>query len=125
MTFREVGRDEVLEALGDGGDDSVLRTCVAALRADAQAVYTVGGSPAKILRETLEVKYRLAASRGKTFIGDDDLLLRLRELGNDLVSIVSAHRAGGHFFIFVMAGTLKPVGAVIMYDAESDRSDPE
>ena len=116
MTFREVSKAEVLSALGDGGDDQVLRTCVAALRADPRDSYTVSGTPAEILRETLEVKYRHAAARGKTFIGDDELLLRLQELGSELVSVVSAHQPGRHFFVYVTAATLKPAGAVIMYD---------
>ena len=44
MTFREVTSDEVLAALGDGGEDSVLRACVAALRAHPRPSYTVGGT---------------------------------------------------------------------------------
>lgn len=65
MTFREVTPDEVLAALGDGGEDSVLRACVAALRAHPRPSYAIGGSPADAVRDTLEVKYRRAASRGK------------------------------------------------------------
>ena len=45
MTFREVTSGEILAALGDGGEDPVLRTCVAALRAHPRASYAVGGSP--------------------------------------------------------------------------------
>ena len=82
MTFREVTLAEILAALGDGGEDSVLRACVAALRAYPRPSYTIGGSPARAVRETLEVKYRHAASRGKTFLGKDELLLRLHELGS-------------------------------------------
>jgi hypothetical protein len=117
MTFREVSRDEVLAALGDGGEDPVLRACVAALRAYSRPSYTIGGSPANALRETLEVKYRHAASRGKTFVGDGELLLRLQELGSEPVTGVSAHHAGKNFIVYVTPLTLKPVGAVIMYDA--------
>lgn len=116
MTFREVTRDEVLAALGDGGEDSVLRACVAAVRAYSRPSYAVGGSPANAVRETLEVKYRHAASRGKTFVGDGELLLRLQELGSEPVAVVSAHHAGGNFYVYVTPSTLKPVGAVIMYD---------
>jgi hypothetical protein len=65
MTFREVTPDEVLAALGDGGEDPVLRACVAALRAHPRPSYTIGGSPANAVRETLEVKYRRAASWGR------------------------------------------------------------
>ncbi len=118
MTLREVSRDEVLAALGDGGEDSVLRACVAAVRAYSRPSYAIGGSPANALRETLEVKYRHAASRGKTFIGDSELLLRLHELGSEPVAGVSAHHAGKNFIIYVIPSTLKPVGAVIMYDAQ-------
>lgn len=119
MTFREVTPDEILAALGDGGGDSVLRASVAALRAYPRLSYTIGGTPANALRETLEVKYRHAASRGKTFIGDDELLLRLEELGSEPVSGVDAHHAGKHFMVYVVPSTLKPVGAVIMYDAQT------
>lgn len=117
MTFREVTPDEVLAALGDGGEDSVLRACVAALRAHPRRSYAIGGSPANAVRETLEVKYRHAASRGKTLIGDSELLLRLQELGSEPVAVVSAHHAGRNFTIYVTSSTLKPVGAVIMHDA--------
>lgn len=117
MTFREVTPEEILAALGDGGEDAVLRACVAALRAYPRPSYTIGGSPANSLRETLEVKYRHAASRGKTFVGDDELLLRLQELGSELVAVASAHPPGKHYYIYVIPSTLKPVGAVIMYDS--------
>lgn len=120
MTFREVGRDEILAALGDGGEDPVLRACVAALRVHSRPSYAVGGTPANVLRETLEVKYRRAASRGKTFLGNAELLLRLQELGSEPVAAVSAHDAGKNFYVYVVPTTLQPVGAVIMYDALSD-----
>jgi hypothetical protein len=119
VTFREVTSDEVLAALGDGGGDSVLRACVAALRAHPRPSYTIGGTPADALRESLEVKYRHAASRGKAFLGDQELLLRLQELGGVPVSGVDAHDAGKHFMVYVIPSTLKPVGAVIMVDALS------
>jgi hypothetical protein len=122
MTFREVGRDEILAALGDGGEDLVLRACVAALRVHSRPSYAIGGSPANVLRETLEVKHRRAASRGKTFLGDAELLLRLQELGSEPVAVVSAHDAGKNFYVYVVPATLKPVGAVIMYDALSDEA---
>jgi len=122
VTFREVTSDEVLAALGDGGQDSVLRACVAALRAYPRASYAVGGSPANALRESLEVKYRRAASRGKTFVGDDELLLRLHELDSEPVAGVSAHSAGKNFYVYVIPSTLEPVGAVIMYDAKRDEA---
>lgn len=121
-TVREVTSGEVLAALGDGGGDSVLRACVAALRAHPRPSYAVGGSPANVLRETLEVKYRRAASRGKTFVGDQELLLRLQELGSEPVSGVDAHHAGKHFYVYVAPSTLRPVGAVIMYDVQQDEA---
>ena len=120
MTFREVTSGEILAALEDGGEDPVLRACVAALRAYPRPSYAVGGSPASNLRETLEVKYRHAASRGKTLIGDSELLLRLQELRNEPVAVVSAHGPGKTFYVYVTPPTLEPVGAVIMYDAHRD-----
>lgn len=120
MTFREVTPDEILAVLGDGGEDPVLRACVAALRAYSRPSYAIGGSPANALREMLEVKYRHAVSRGKTFVGDGELLLRLQELGSEPVAGVSAHHGGRNFYVYVFPSTLKPVGAVIMYDAQRD-----
>jgi hypothetical protein len=117
MTFREVTRDEILASLGDGGEDSVLRACVAALRAYSRPSYAIGGTPANALRESLEMKYRQAASRGKTLVGDSELLLRLQELGSEPIAVVSATHAGKHFFVYVAPTSLKPLGAVIMYDA--------
>lgn len=55
--------DEVLAALGDGGADSVLRACVGALRAHPRPLYTIDGSSANAVRETLEVKYRHPGDR--------------------------------------------------------------
>ena len=124
MTFREVARDDVLAALGDGGQDPVLRTCVAALRASARPSYTIGGAPASALRQTLEVKHRHAASRGKTLLGDGELLLRLQELGSEQVAVVSAHEAGKNFIIYVLPATIEPVGAVVMYDGPAGTSAP-
>jgi len=120
VTFREVTPDEVLAVIGDGGEDPVLRACVAALRAYSRPSYAIGGSPANAVREALEVKYRHAASRGKRFVGDGELLLRLHELGSEPVAVLSAHHAGGNFYVYVFPSTLKPVGAVIMYDARHD-----
>lgn len=120
MTFRELTSDEILTALGDGGEDPVLRACVAALRVHPRPSYAIGGSPAIALRETLEVKYRHATSIGKTFIGDDELLLRLQQLGSKPVAVVSAHAEGKNFYIYVTPSTLEPVGSVIMYDSQHD-----
>jgi hypothetical protein len=120
MTFREITSGEILAALGDGGKDPVLRACVAALRAYPRPSYAIGGSPASTVRETLEVKYRRAASRGKSFIGDGELLLQLQELRNEPVAVVSAHAPGKNFYVYVTPSALEPVGAVIMYDAQRD-----
>lgn len=49
VTFREVTPDEILAVLGDAGEDPVLRTCVAALRAYSRPSYAIGGSPANAL----------------------------------------------------------------------------
>jgi hypothetical protein len=122
VTFREVTPDEVLVALGDGGQDLVLRACVAGLRVNPRLSYAIGGSPANAVREALEVKYRHAASHGKTLVGDRELLLRLQELGSEPVAGVSAHHAGGIFIIYVIPWTLKPVGAVIMYDTQREEA---
>jgi hypothetical protein len=120
MTFREVTSDEIMTALDDGGEDLVLRACVGALRAHPRPSYAIGGSPASALRDTLEVKYRHATSSGKTFNGEDELLLRLQQLGSKPVSVVSAHAEGKNFYIYVTPATLEPVGAVIMYDSQHD-----
>jgi hypothetical protein len=120
MTFREVTLDKILAVLGEGGADPVLLACVAGLRSHPRPSYAIGGSPAGALRETLEVKYRHAASRGKTFVGDGELLLRLQELGSEPVAVVSAHDAGKSFFVYMVPATLEPVGAAIMCDAPDD-----
>jgi hypothetical protein len=117
MTFREVTLDEILAALGEGGEDSVARASVAALRVYSRPSYAIGGSPANALREMLEVKYQHAASRGKTFVGDNELLLRLQELGSEPVAVVSAHDGSKNFYIYLVSSTLRPVAAVIMFDA--------
>jgi hypothetical protein len=122
MTYRVVTRDEILAALGDGGEDSVVRACVAALRVHSRPSFTIGGTPAEALREALELKYRRAASRGKTFVGDDELLLRLQELGSESVAVVDAHHGGQHFTVYLIPSTLKAVGAVIMYDPLGDQA---
>ncbi len=120
MTFSEVTSEEVLTALGDGGQDPVLSACVVALRTYPRPSYAIGGSPANALRESLEVKYRHAASRGKTLVGDEELLLRLCELGSEAVAVVSAHSNDTNFYVYVTPSSLEPLGAVIMYDAQRD-----
>ena len=65
------------------------------------------------------MKYRTAASKGKTFVGDRELLLRLQEYGSAPVAVVSAYHAGENFYVYVTPSTLEPVGAVIMYEAPS------
>lgn len=116
MTFREVGAAEILGLLGDGGNDEVLRACIAALRLYAHDSYTIGGTPANIMREGLEVKFRHAASKGKTFIGESELLLRLYDLGSNPVAVVSADHGIKHFYVYVNPETVKSIGAIIMYD---------
>ncbi len=74
----------------------------------------------EVTRQTLEVKYRHATSSGKTFNGEDELLLRLQQLGSKPVAVVSAHAEGKNFYIYVTPATLEPVGAVIMYDSQHD-----
>lgn len=91
-----------------------MRRCAAGVLTAFLRYRRVAG---ECLRETLEVKYRHAASRGKTFVGDGELLLRLQELGSEPIAVVSAHHAGKNFYVYVTPSTLKPVGAVIMYDA--------
>lgn len=81
----------------------------------------LGDVDADVLGEP-KVKYRHAASRGKTFIGDDELLLRLKELGSEPVSGVDAHHAGKNFYVYVILSTLKPVGKVIMCEAQPGRA---
>jgi hypothetical protein len=97
---------------------------VAALRAHSRPSYTIGGTPADALRETLEQKYRRATSCGRTVIGDNELLMRLQELGGEPVAAVDVHYAGRYFMIYVSSSTLKPVGAVIMTDSRGDEIDP-
>lgn len=108
--FREITSGEILAVLGDGGEDPVLRACVTALRVHPRPSYVIGGTPACVLRETLEVKYRRAASRGKTLIGEGELLLRLQELGAEPVAVVSAHHDGKNFYVYVIPSMMKPAG---------------
>jgi hypothetical protein len=128
MTFRKVAPDEILAVLRDGGDDPVLRTCVAALRAHSRPRYTIGGSPANVLRETLEVKYGLAASHGKSFVGKDAaaaavLLLQLHELGS-ILSPLCRRIMGGNFCIYLKPSTLKPVAIAMPFGIHRQRVVP-
>jgi hypothetical protein len=116
VTDREFTPEEILAVLGDGGEDSVLRTCIEALRVHHRAHYTIGGTPANLLRRTLERRYRNAVRKGKTFVGGQEILQRLAELGSELVSGLSTQDAGRHFFIYLYPSTLEPIGAMIMSD---------
>jgi hypothetical protein len=73
VTFREVLADEVAAVLGDGGEDPVLRACAAALRRHPRPSYAIGGTPADVLRETLEVKYGERTAGGHVYGVFDEL----------------------------------------------------
>lgn len=121
MTFREVTLEEILTSVGDGGEDPGMRVCIAAIAAYPRASYAIGGTPADELRESLEVKYRRAMTKGRTLVGDSELLMHLQERGGEPIAGVSAHGDGKHFFLYLVPATLAPVGAVIMYEPiESD-----
>jgi hypothetical protein len=121
MTFREVPPDEVLAALGDGGDDAVLRACIDAVRARPRAFYTIGGTPADSIRRILERRYRRATSRGKAFLGEKELFTKLAEVDGEPIAPVTANLDGRYFLICVSPDTLKPVAAMIMYDVPPDQ----
>jgi hypothetical protein len=116
MTLRELSEDNIIEALIGAPENSLLDQCRKALLRDPHSTFTAAESPAEELRKILEVKHRVARTRGKTLIGDDDLLLRLHELGSQPVTGVFVDEGVCHYKLYLQAWTPKPVGAVIMHD---------
>jgi hypothetical protein len=86
--------------------------------ADAREEFPAADAPAALLRESLEVKYRIAKSRGKTLDGDMDLLVALADLGSEPVTGVVASSGDAHVFLYLHAESLEPVGCVIVQDRD-------
>ncbi len=116
MTLRELSKDKIIQALSGAPGNSLLTQCQAALLNDPRKTFNAAASPAERLRRILEVKHRVARTHGKTLIGDDDLLLRLHELGGHPVTAVAVDDGFSHCILYLRAWTLEPVGAVIMHD---------
>jgi hypothetical protein len=116
VTLRELSKDKIIEALSGVPENSLLTRCRAALLTDPRKTFNAAASPAEQLRRILEVKHRIARTRGKTLVGDDDLLLRLNELADQSVTAVAVNDGPCHYIIYLRAWTLEPVGAVIMHD---------
>lgn len=116
MSWREVTKVELLNAIGDGGSDPVLRKCIAAIRRDARSEYLIGGNRAQNLSRTLETKYRIAEERGKGFIGKDEFLRRIQACGDARISPIGVSMEGQYFIVAVTDDALQPIGAAIMFD---------
>ena len=66
-----------------------------------------------LLRENLEIKFRIARSRGKV-IEDGDLLVVLAGLGSEPVCGVVLDHRGQHIALYLRATTLGPVGCTVI-----------
>lgn len=116
MELQHLRKAQVLAVRPIEAHNEALERCFAALEADARDAFMVDTAPAAVLRTSLEVKYRIARQRGKTFVGDNELLLALGDLDDDLVTSVFSDQGSEHFDVFLTGNPLQVVGAVIMKD---------
>jgi len=116
MTLREIPKANVLAALDQSPTGSILGRCRTALANDKRESFTATESPANALKKSLEVKYRIARTKGKELEGGDEVLLALGELGDKPVTGVFVDDDPLHYMIYLRAWTLEPVSAVIMED---------
>jgi hypothetical protein len=115
MSLPHFSKQDVLEALAKA-PNSRFERCRALLVADARQEFPVAQAPAALLRESLEMKYRIAKSRGLILDGDTDLLVALTDLGSEPVTGVVVDVGDAHVFLYLRAETLEPVGCVTVQD---------
>lgn len=117
MSSRVIPKPELLEALRTGPGDAVLPRCLEVIEGDSRDTYSLGGTPARIMLESLSIKFRHATSGGKTIVGGAELLSGLRDLGDEFVASIGARQADESCFVYFRRDTLKFVGAIIVRDA--------
>jgi hypothetical protein len=119
MTLRQLTKESVIAALEAGKDQRFLRFRML-LAEDPRSSFTTTESPAVLLRESLEMKHRVARMRGKNLVGDSELLVALSDLGTEAVSGVFVDSDTEHISLFLRASDLQPIGCVVMTDGTSD-----
>ena len=114
MSPYELTKTALLGALEAAGDH--YQPCRQRLAHDARSTFTTTNSQAGLLRETLEVKPRIARSRGKSLEGDGELLLALADLGSEPVYGIIVDSNDQYMALYLQASDLKPVGCVLVMD---------
>ena len=115
MNYWNMSITEILQAIEASPGNSLLVRCADILVSSGQDTFAVSASPADVLRRTLEVKFKVAADRGRTFEGRDELFLALSDLGAEPIVGVSARRGLEFASVYFTAATLEVVDPVIMH----------
>ena len=113
MTLRELPKDVVLRSLAATADER-CRHAQQLLIADERSSFTITDEPAALLRESLEMKYRIAKGAGRRIDGDAELLLSLADLGEEPVTGVFTQSRGEHANVYFRSSTLQVIGCVLM-----------
>jgi hypothetical protein len=109
-------RAEVLRGLdiGTPAPGSVLARCIAAVRAGDRDSYVWATEPAAGLAFSTELSVQTGKRNGQTFVGDRELVERLRKLDDRRVALVYANQGHQHFRVYCEAETGVPIAALII-----------
>jgi hypothetical protein len=113
LKFPELPRSEAVAAIL-AAQDIDFPPCLQAFEQDSVSSYTMPYQDAESLRKTLELKYSIARQSGLTFTGDDEVFLRLSELGPELVTTITTDFDGALYLAFFRYQPLEYIGCVVM-----------
>jgi hypothetical protein len=123
LKFPELRRSEAVAAIR-AAQDIDFPPCLQAFEQDSVSSYTMPYQDAESLRKTLELKYSIARQSGLTFTGDDEVFLRLSELGPELVTTITTDFDGALYLAFFRYQPLEYIGCVVMRDATRGQGGP-
>jgi hypothetical protein len=113
LKFPELPRSEAVAAIR-AAQDVDFPPCLRAFEQDSVSSYTMPYQDAESLRKTLELKYGIARQTGLTFTGDDEVFLRLSELGPELVTTITTDFDGALYLAFFRYRPLEYIGCIVM-----------
>jgi hypothetical protein len=113
VSLRELSKRELIESI-DSSRVPRSRRCEQALIADPRDSFTATDAPAVLLRDNLEIKYKIAKEHGRLVLGGDDLLVALSDLGSELVTGVFMDMGNEHIALYLVSSTLAPIACVVL-----------
>lgn len=85
--IRSVPKEALLRLLEKQPADRLPLRCMAVVLADQREWFPTGGTSARSLRDSLELKLSSARRAGRRVEGGDELLLGLQELGDASIQV--------------------------------------